>query len=251
MPKKDIEGRHPSAAINAGSPVKTEQAALEILRSRSDLSYQHFDGVELKNAVARQSLFHGALFRNCMISDCDFSRSDFEGTRFENCTIINVSFETADIRSTKFAKSKLESCTFRSTVCADNLFENTILQHCEFEDSSVLHSTFNNCIIRQLTNRTATWLHTIFSRCRLAEFAFTDCTSSYTIYDRCEFNNVVVNADALGLTFGITEQNLKSLKFGFLGQTYDEGVAPGVDSFLEQYEQRNWRTPRRTYRRAA
>ncbi len=240
LEKKDDGVLTPTESA-AGRRIDSTDAAADVLKSREDLSYQFFDGVELSNIVARQSLFNGVLFRNCTISDSDFSRSDFEGARFENCTLTNVSFETADIRSTKFAKTILRSCTFRSAAVSDNLFSDSEIASCEFEDGSILNCIFDNCIVQEVKNRTAAWLHTTFIKTRLESVSFTDCTSIYAIYDRCSFKDVVINADSLGLTFGITESNLKDLNFGFLGQKYDSGMSPGIESFLEQYKNRNWR----------
>ncbi len=52
---------------------------------------------------------------------------------------------------------------------------------------------------------------------------------------------MTINADAIGLSFGLTMNDLQTLKFGFLGQTYDTGITPSLENFLEQYRKRNWR----------
>ncbi len=159
MPNVNIGENNSNHLVAVGDPITTEEQAAAILRSRADLSYSFFDSLDLSNTVARQSLFHGALFRNCKISDSDFSRCDFEGARFESCELTNVSFETADIRSTKFTNSKLISCTMRSSVCADNLFKNCIISECEFEDASILRCTFYDSLVCGIKNRTATSYH--------------------------------------------------------------------------------------------
>lgn len=241
MPQNSNKDTVASPDLNLGQPIKTDEAARETLTSRSDHSYRFFDGVEIRNAVARQSLFYGVMFRNCTISDCDFSRSDFEGARFENCTLENVSFETADIRSTKFGNTTLRSCTFRSAVSVDNFFANSVLDDCEFEESSIFYCTFHNSTLCGLKNRASTWLHTAFKSSFLRKFNFSDCTSNYAIYDACEFHDVTINADAVGLTFGLTNENMKSLKFGFLGEIYGNTISPSIVDFASQYKKRNWR----------
>lgn len=240
MPNKDHEGGSSKGLIALGTPISSSDIASRMLKSRSDISYHFFDGVELDNIVSRQSLFHGVLFRNCIIRDCDFSRCDFEGARFESCELLNVSFETADVRSTNFGKSKLISCTMRSSACADNIYKDCIIENCEFEDASVMRCNFYNCDIQNLKNRMASWLHTTFVKSNLKQLSFTDCTASYTIYDNCTFKDVVINADALGLSFGLSAADLENLKFGFLGRTYDTGHSPSPNEFLEEYQRRGW-----------
>ena len=240
MPASENEGSPPNPLQAAGLPISSRETAEKILQSRADLSYQFFDGVEIQNVVARQSLFHGVLFRNCMISDADFSRSDFEGARFENCYLKNVSFETADIRSTKFAKTKLRTCPVRSAVCSDNLFSDCLLEDCDFEDAAVQRTTFHGCTIKGSKNRRSTWLQSTFGASSLIGFSFSDCTSSYSIFEDCSFEDVTINADAIGISFGLTEANLNELKFGFLGQSYGAGVSPGLDEFFKQYRDRKW-----------
>nr|WP_320144515.1 pentapeptide repeat-containing protein [uncultured Cohaesibacter sp.] len=240
MPNSKIEGSEAKSLPKAGDPISKPDAAKQVLLSRADLSYQFFDGVQIDNVVARQSLFHGALFRNCKISDADFSRSDFEGARFENCELCNVSFETADVRSTKFARTRLVSCTLRSSVCSDNVFRECVIEDCDLEEAAIQRSTFHQCDLRLLKNRKSTWLQSTFRGSRLASLSFSDCTASYTIFDECSFRDVTINADALGISFGLTETNLNELQFGFLGQSYGAGVTPGLDQFLKQYRDRNW-----------
>lgn len=224
----------------AGDPISTNDQALDVLKSRVDLSYHFFDGVDISNAVSRQSLFHGVLFRNCKITDTDFSRSDFEGARFENCVLTNVSFETADIRSTKFTKTILASTTMRSTVCSDNFFKDCSLLECEFEGASIIRCIFENSCIKEIQNRAATWLHNTFTKSLLEQFKFSDCTASYSIYDLCTFSEVTINADAVGLSFGLNKQDLENLHFGFLGHNYYSGDTPSLEEFLQQYKKRNW-----------
>ena len=240
MPASENEESPSKQLHEVGLPISLQEVAEETLRSRADLSYQFFDNVEINNVVARQSLFHGVLFRNCIISDSDFSRSDFEGARFENCHLKNISFETADIRSTKFATTDLQSCLVRSAVCSDNLFNNCEIDDCDFEDAAVQRNTFQGCTIKGLKNRRSTWLQSTFGDSSLADFSFSDCTSSYSIFKDCSFKDVTINADAFGITFGLTESNLNELQFGFLGQSYGTGMAPSLDEFLQQYRKRKW-----------
>jgi uncharacterized protein YjbI with pentapeptide repeats len=220
--------------------VTSSEAASRLLGSRKDLSHSFFEDIEISDEVARQSLFYGVLFRNCKISDCDFSRSDFEGVRFENCVLQNISFETCDVRSTHFFKTKLDNCVFRSSVFTDNILLKCSISECDFENASLTHNTFQEANIRNLKNRTSTWLHTTFDKTKIEATIFSDCTSSYSMYLDCNFDNVRLNADSLGLTYGLSHQDVSNLDFSFLGRHYDKGTAPEIEEFIEQYRARRW-----------
>lgn len=224
----------------AGKRISKTEEVVNLIRSRQDLSYFFFDDLIIENIVARQSLFNGALFRNCTIVDCDFSRSDFEGTRFENCRLVNVSFHSADIRSTKFYNSKLERCSFRSTMFTDNILQNCTLTDGDFEEAVILHCIFKKTHIRKLQNRAASWLHITFDEVKLEAIEFSDCTANYFLFTECSLNEIRLNADMLGMTYGLSEKELKNISFAFLGKEYDQNHNLTVEDFAEQYLKRNW-----------
>ena len=212
-----------------------------ILKSRVDINYKLFDGLYLDGIVARQSIFYGTLFRKCNITNSDFSRSDFEGVRFEDCKLVNVKFKESDIRSTKFVKTIMQNCEFNSAVCTDNLFLGcTEINNCHFESGMILNCTFEKCNIKFIKNNISTWLHVVFEESQLENLKFMDCTANYIIYNRCVLKNVTMNADALGLTFGLTKDNMENLDFGFLGRKSETKVKIGIDDFLEEYKNRGW-----------
>lgn len=221
--------------------VVTTEDADRILKSRADLSYRLFDGVELHGSVARQSIFPGALFRRCVISDCDFSRSDFEGTRFDQCTLKNVSFEDADIRSTQFTECVLEECSFVGSYFSRNLVVGGTLDACHFDRSTVLNNEFRACILRRMTNQVATILHTDFVAATFQGVSLANCTCLYSYFEDCIYDEFEINADAVGLSFGLPEAALENARLVFLGRA--ETPPPGaqvVDGLLQEFSGRGW-----------
>lgn len=211
------------------------------LKSRSDISNRLFDGVEIADMKAVQSLLPGVIFRDCIISNCDFSRSDFEGVRFERCLLNNVSFKYADIRSTCFGYCKIKNCDFSESFISDVVFQRTIVYSCKFDGSSILKSKFLESRILKSSNIRATILHSEFCNTKLSKINFGNCTSLYLFFDKCKFREFSINIDSLGLSYGIEIEDIQKINLIFLG-----GSEKKPDNFnikehiVDQYMMRKW-----------
>src|SRR5262249_55646123 len=68
-----------------------------------------------------------------------------------------------------------------------------------------------------------------------------DCTFLYMIFQNCRFHSTAINAEAVGMVFGLTRENLNELSFIYLGRK-QEALA-GEDPFqmlLDSYAEHRW-----------
>jgi len=221
--------------------IRSAEDASQTLKSRSDLSYRLFEKLELHGNVARQSIFPGALFRNCVLRDCDFSRSDFEGTRFEKCEFENVSFEDADIRSTRFADCLLRNCSFVGSYFSRNFILASVVEYCQFDRATLLNNEFKDSSLRNISNQVSTILHSDFVNTSFSNVSLANCTCLYSYFENCNFDQFETNADAVGLSFGLPESALATTKLVFLGRS-EQAPPPDtvVDNLLQEFCSRGW-----------
>ena len=220
--------------------IKSEVEANEALTSRADVGYTIFDNIDISGIVARQSLFPGAIFRGCTITDCDFSRSDFESVRFEGCSIKNTSFELCDIRSCKFVNCEIYGGSMQSAVFSDNKIKNSKFIAIDFSEASLLRCEFDHVLLKECINQGSSWLHTKFKQCELNSFSLSNCTASYSMFNACKYNGFKLNSDALGLSFGIAISDIEKIDFAFLGMDHLKTSNLSIDDFLNQYNERGW-----------
>ena len=71
MPASENESLSSIPMQAAGSPISSQETAEKILRSRADLSYLFFDGVEIENVVARLS-----------VANCEHNRFGLQSSWF-------------------------------------------------------------------------------------------------------------------------------------------------------------------------
>lgn len=212
-----------------------------LLHSRSDLGYRMFDNLSLRDLEVCQSIFPGSIFRSCEIAGCNFSRSDFEGTRFEKCTFSRCFFNNCDIRSTIFANCEINDCSFEGVYLCDNVFKNSSITSSNFDHAVMIGNQFNTTSLQKLTNRRATILHTEWISSNLISMMLGDCTCLYNYFENCQFLSFHMNADAIGLSFGISETQLKDIDLIFLGETQNSPNTSDVASLIiNEFNIRGW-----------
>jgi uncharacterized protein YjbI with pentapeptide repeats len=225
-------------AKQAPVSVETLQA---LFKSNSDIGHRIFADATLESAVARQSIFPGAIFRGCEIVQCDFSRSDFEGVRFEKCRIDRTSFEYCDIRSTTFASCEIVDCSFEGAYFSDNIIKDGVLKACNFNHATMTSNQFVSTRLISLTNKRATMLHNDWVSSFLEDMKLGDCTSLYNYFESCRFAQFRINADALGLSFGLSADDLLGTDLIFLGREEQKPFdADLVDQLIAEFESRLW-----------
>ncbi|MBB4380442.1 pentapeptide repeat-containing protein [Bradyrhizobium sp. SBR1B] len=198
-------------------------------------------GLDLEGRSVRQSLFSGTLFRNCNFRSCDFSRSDFEAAIFESCTFSNCDFSVADFRSADTVNSTFEGCSFQQGSMRASQYDGCTFRQCSFElqtfeENDLIGTALIDCILHR-----ATLLHCRFEKTRFERTDLSDCTSQYHVFVDCGFDKCGFNAESVGLTFGLSLDNLDDLTLVWRGRTVEHpsGLLL-VRDLLTTYEARRW-----------
>ena len=74
---------------------RAEAETALVLSPHSDFTYKLLENQRFQKRDSRQSLFNGAMVRNCEFLEIDFSRCDFEGvgwTPFSNQQELKISY---------------------------------------------------------------------------------------------------------------------------------------------------------------
>src|SRR4051794_33530854 len=230
---------------SGGTPPKallvTANELHSLFVSKADIGHRIFADIELSELVARQSIFPGVIFRGCEITRCDFSRSDFEGVRFEKCKITESSFENCDIRSTLFADCDIENCNFNGVYFSDNIVKGGRLRFTSFDQATMTENQFNSVRISGISNARSTMLHNDFLHSELDDTKLGDCTVLYSYFQDCSFTRFGINADSLGLSFGLTLKDLQTADLIFLGRDEQKPIdSELVDQLIAEFEARQW-----------
>jgi uncharacterized protein YjbI with pentapeptide repeats len=212
------------------------------LLDRGDLTGVVFADLVIDGVSAQQALFAGTLFRASVFRRCNFRRSDFEGTIFEDCLFEDCDFSVADFRSVEVARSQFVRCKFNEGAIRASTFAVCSFDHCElmlqnFEQNQVSNSHLRDCRFER-----STVLHCNFGKVIFTNTDLADCTAQFHIFDACTFSASKLNAEAVGLTFGLTLSNLSSIELLWRGA---EVPKPGSDDELihdlaTTYHARGW-----------
>jgi uncharacterized protein YjbI with pentapeptide repeats len=210
---------------------------------KGDLTNLTFTGLLLEGASAKQAFFSGTLFRDCVFRGCDFSRSDFEGAVFENCVLTDCDLSVADFRSVELARSLFTACSFAEGGMKDCIFRDCRLEHCGFPQQTFEGNRLTGCELVDCNFHRSTMLHDEFSATRFTRTDLADCTSIYHLFSGCEFIESSLNAEAIGLTFGLTRENLGGLGLTWLGDKLsirEGGPDLLVKDLITTYRDRGW-----------
>jgi uncharacterized protein YjbI with pentapeptide repeats len=206
----------------------------------SDLTYKTLQDVRLENLSLRQSLLTGSILRGCSFREVDFSRCDLDGVRIEQCAFVDCNFEGADLRSSVFSGCELQRVQFEGVLMTDCSFTECSFMRC------ILNGVITRCLFSASTieycslEKSSTTLNK-FSSVSFTETVLGDCTFLYNITLECCFERSVMNAESLGMTFGLTREDIKNLNLVFLGQAQ---TPPNdfdiIDLLLDSYTSRGW-----------
>lgn len=211
-PKEESEG-----TPRAGLPRSTDSFTHRLV-DRADLTAFVLSDATVQDASVQQSLLSGTLFRNCIFIRCNFRRADFEGAVLESCTFEHCDFSVADLRSVDAARSRFFDCAFeegstRACDFVDCTFERSSFTLHNFEDNRVEGTVLLGCLFER-----STLLHCRFIRTRFDGTDLADCTSQFHLFEDCTFVDSRLNAEAVGLTFGLTTENLRNVGLVWRGQ---------------------------------
>jgi uncharacterized protein YjbI with pentapeptide repeats len=206
---------------------------------------ESFSGETFRLASARRGYFTDCLFRNCIFDQCDFQRCDFEAVVFESCTFIKCDFSSADLRSVEFSRCSIADARFPNGAIKACTFVVCELTRCRFYRQSFEENRLSDCLLDSCRFHRATMLHIEFRRCHFQQSSIADCTSLYHFFLDCSFEQSEINVDSVPLSFGLTRENLTSLKLVWQGKKVakKKNVDELLDDLFGSVGTRGWSIP--------
>jgi uncharacterized protein YjbI with pentapeptide repeats len=209
--------------------------------TRQDFTYKKLEGLSFAGTSFRQSLFIGAIVKNCHFREVNFDRCDFSGTTFVNCTFASCRFVPDEIRSCKVANCLFSKCDFRRIQWHGIITEDSKFNECDFRESSIRESEFIFCELSSCHLKRSSVTMNSFSRCKFYQVNFGDCTALFLFFMQCEFDSCRINAESIGYTYGLSNNNLASLAFIYLGRPQKKPPsAMLIDDLTTTYVSRKW-----------
>lgn len=221
-------------------PLPAEELARHFSQ-RTDLTYRRISGLSVSGADVYQSLFTGALIRDCVFTKVLFNRSDLDGMRAENSTFVECDFTSCDIRSSIFTRCRFQSCVFDSTFIDDCEFQVCELTDCSFNGASLTACRFQESSLSACVISRATFLHNKLYGSAVSDMVLADCTLLYVILRDCSLTRVSISAESVGAIFGLTREQLSQAEILHLGEK--ETPPPDADIIMllsEEYWRRKW-----------
>jgi hypothetical protein len=215
------------------------------IRDGAILSGETFSREAFRLASAKRAYFTDCLFRDCIFEGCNFQRCDFEAVVFEACTFVDCDFSSADLRSVEFARCSITNAKFPNGAIKACLFSKCELTRCRFYRQSFEENRLTDCLLENCRFHRATMLHVEFRRCAFRSSSIADCTSLYHIFEACSFTNTEINVDSVPLSFGLSRENLGSLRLVWQGKRLKRGsdVVDLLDDLLKSVAVRGWSLP--------
>jgi uncharacterized protein YjbI with pentapeptide repeats len=229
-----------SRLLRIGSDLESEELRA-LFCPRSDLTFRLIEGLTLSDLAVVHSLFSGSILRRCSFSRMDFSRCDFDGVRFEHCSFVDCNFSPSENRATEAYHTSFTRCNFDSSVLEDYVFVAVTLSHCSFQNSMVTHCSFAQSLVAWCSWVRSSITHSTFIETEIRDLTLGDCTILYIVFRFCTFSKVALNAESMGMIFGLRRSDLKNISFIYLGA--NEGSTADLDiveALVASYEERRW-----------
>jgi len=232
--------------IKTKAPILIQgETPAELLRTyfapHSDLTYRTIDDIDISNINLYQSLLTGSLVRKSRFTNGRFERADLDGVRIEDTEFTDCDFSKADLRSSHFLGCKFESTSLAEAFINDCFFDRCSFINCSFEGASFTKSRLSKTSFSNSTLTQATFIHNKLFECEWSSMMLGNCTFLYLIMRNCLFQNVTMNADAIGAIFGLELAQVDEFNLMFLGK--DEVKPDGfeiTDLLSHEIERRGW-----------
>lgn len=206
---------------------------------RADLTYRTFEGLTLTDRSLERSLLTGALFRSCIFSNVELRRCDLDGTRIEGCQFTGCSFENVDLRSSTIVRSTFKNCNFDEALISDCTFFESALEQTSLS-ATISECSFTASHLVDCSLEGASFLQSRFDHSVIQRMTLGDCTFLYNIMKECTFSEVRINAESLGMVYGLTPENVAEMGLVYLGQDQRILVSENLAALVETYETRRW-----------
>lgn len=204
---------------------------------------RNFRNVKITGLVVEKIESHHMCFTYCTFTDCVFSNSqlervDFEGCLFFGCKFGNMSFNNSDVKTSKFVKCVFENSSFSNANFTRNQFVDTVFKRTNLDDTVFIENRSSSCkFIDCDTSHMSASLNE-YEFCSFVKFSFTNGTFAYQILWECEFEESVIGWATIGITYGLTKENLQGLKLVHYFSELAEATPDEVLKFIiEQFEE--------------
>src|SRR6185295_906018 len=224
-----------------GPKNEASKPSLDQLVPKSDFTHRVIENLFVEDKSLHRSLFTGAILRSCQFQDVDFSRSDLDGMRIESCQFIRCNLEGADIRSSVISRSKFQDSNLNSAMLTDCTVVDSVMDGCAARSSVISRTSFVGSRLSRCELTRASCTLNTFTSTEFSSMSLGDCTFLYMIFRSCLLNNVSMNAESLGLSFGISLDQISKMHILYLGDQQsmpEPAEIPAV--LLDSYAERNW-----------
>ena len=215
-----------------------------VYNDKSENTYQLYENVLIKDHSALQSLFNGAIFRDCEIKRMDFSRCDYEGTLLQNCNFEDVNLFHTYNQSSIFTNCHFSECNFNSSQITSCVFENCTFVHCDFSSSIISDTRFTFCKFNSCAFKGANITLSYYKDNEFINIVFGDCSFYQQILKNNKYSDVSINIDSIGQVFGLTLDEIHNFSYVFLGESYGVPLVELSDKISKIYLSRNWIIPK-------
>lgn len=225
------------------SKMKQEEFSLVPLGrdAHLDIAYRTITNKDISNQSLRHSLITGSIFKNVSFVDVDMSRCDLVGSKFSKCRFIRCTIVPAEIRSCEFGECKFEECDFSGGSIDSSRFDQTSFKRCDFTGAIISENNFNQCKLDNDLTKSASIISNRFQETNFVGIKFGDCTLQFTFFIHCDFLECMINAEAMGSCYGISEKQIHEIGLIYLGKEQPvEGTETIVDDLIETYIARHW-----------
>jgi len=225
--------------ICKSNPLVVGDALLDLL-PRSDLTYRSYADQSINAVDLKASLLIGTFFNNCRFESVKFDNSDIEGAQFIGCDFRNCTFLDADIRSCTFSRCIFGKCQFDQALLQDTTIRDSELIESSFIQASIHDSAFHNSTLNNCSVKHSSALHNTFASVTFKQMRIADCTFLYTLFVECQFIKVQMNVEAIGATYGLSQENIHSLEMIYLGELQQTPPQDIIEALKLSYLDRKW-----------
>jgi hypothetical protein len=205
------------------------------------LSYRCIEGLVVSDADLFQSLFGGAILRDCQFTNVVFARSDLNGTRVERCTFIDCDLTSCDIRFANFSNTTFVRCRLEGALVHQCSFSKVGFEECSFENGVHDGNVFEQCSIRRCTVYRSSHINNKAFATHYEGIPFEQGSLMYCVARDCTFIDCSIGIESVGMVFGLTRDVLERLSYYFPGESEPRQLGEAVpEVIMQEYAVRGW-----------
>lgn len=210
-------------------------------RRHSDLSYRCIEGLTASDADLFQSLFGGAILRDCNFTAVNFARSDFNGTRIEGCTFTDCDLTSCDIRFVDFSRTTFVRCRLEGALIHHCSMTDVVFDECSFENGVIDGNVFERCAIRRCRVYRSSHINNKTFASYYEEIPFEQGSLMYWIARDCTFTGCSIGIESVGMVYGLSRADLERFAYFFPGEDEPRRLGDAVaEVVMQEYAVRGW-----------